>query len=115
MIVTVTRSPGIGGPSTLFTGSVGAVLPREHRDRQRFAYWLAAPGFIATWALGFSLVYVTRISLFAAWILGALALSFVSLQGVLFVAAKDGRRGVGAAVVVVFPLVATVGLMVWRP
>jgi hypothetical protein len=99
----------------LFSGSIGAVLARDFKDRQRFAYAIAGPGFGLTWALGFMLAWLTGVSLMSWWIMGALALSFVSLQGVLYVAGKDGRRGAGAAIVILAPLVATVALMIWRP
>ena len=99
----------------LFTGSIGAVLTKDFVDRQRFAYALAGPGFGLTWSLGFGLAWVTGVSFLSWWILGALALSFVSLQGVLYVAGKDGRRGAAAAIVILLPLVATVALMIWRP
>ena len=99
----------------LFTGSIGAVLTRDFADRQRFAYALAGPGFGLTWTVGFALAWLTNVSFLSWWILGALALSFVSLQGVLYVAGKDGRRGVAPAIVILAPLVATVALMIWRP
>jgi hypothetical protein len=99
----------------LFTGSIGAIAASDIADRRRFAYAMAGPGFGLAWALGFGLAWLTSVSLLSWWILGALALSFVSLQGVLFVAGKDGRRGPVAGAVILVPLVATVALMIWRP
>ena len=99
----------------LFTGSVGAVLPRDLADRQRFAYAIAGPCFGVAWLCGFGLAVQEEQPLLQSWILGGLVLSFFSLQAVLFAVGKEGRRGPGVAVAILAPLVATVGLMVWRP
>jgi hypothetical protein len=99
----------------LFTGSVGAIVPRSLEDRQRFAYAIAGPSFGVAWLCGFGLAVQEEQPLLQGWILGGIALSFFSLQAVLFAVGKEGRRGVGAAVAIVLPLVATVALMVWRP
>jgi uncharacterized membrane protein len=34
---------------------------------------------------------------------------------VLFAVGKEGRRGVGTAIAILAPLIATVALMVWKP
>lgn len=99
----------------LFTGSVGAVLARDLRDRRVFAYAVAGPSFGAAWGCGFGLVAQEDVALLQPWILGGIALSFFSLQAVLFAVGKDGRRGVGTAIAILAPLVATVALMVWQP
>lgn len=101
--------------AALFCGTVGALLPRELRDRRLFAYALAGPGFGASWACGFALAAFDEVPLLSTWILGAMALSVFSLQVVLFAVGKDGRRGPWTAVLALAPLVATVALMVWRP
>jgi hypothetical protein len=101
--------------AALFAGSIGAVLARDLADRRRFAYWLAGPGFGLAWATGFGLVAVTAVSLLSWWILGALVLSFFSLQVVLFAVGREGRRGPVTASLILLPLVATVVLMVYRP
>ena len=100
---------------TLFTGTVGALLPRDLGDRRRFAYALAGPGFGATWACGFGLEAYEDQPLLSIWILGGMALSMFSLQVVLFAVGKEGRRGPGTAALALLPLVATLALMVWRP
>ncbi|MBI5517134.1 MAG: hypothetical protein HY909_25370 [Deltaproteobacteria bacterium] len=99
----------------LASGSLGAVFARDLEERQRFAYRLAGPGFGATWLLGFLLVNETQRSLLAGWLLGALFLSFVSLQAVLFSVGTEGRRTAATALLVLGPLVGTVALMVWKP
>lgn len=101
--------------AALFTGTTGAFFARAFEDRRRFAYTLAGPGFGATWLAGFGLAQVTSQSLLAPWILGALGLSFFSLQVVLYGVGKDGRRTVTAATLALLPLAGTVALMVWRP
>jgi hypothetical protein len=99
----------------VFTGSVGAVLPSALADRRRFAYLIAGPSYGLAWLCGFGLVAQEEQSFLQTWILGGLALSFFSLQAVLFAVGKDERRGPGVAVAILAPLVATVALMVWRP
>lgn len=101
--------------AALFTGSIGAVFARDLADRRRFAYWFAGPGFGASWAAGFALAAVTQVSLLSAWILVAFALSLFALNMVLYAVGSEGRRGTVTALLVVLPLIATVGLMVWRP
>ena len=96
-------------------GSVGTAAARAHDDRQRFAYALAGPGFGLTWLLGFVLAGVMGVSYSASWILGALGLSFVSLQATLYVAGQDGRRTAASAAMILAPLVVCVWLMVFKP
>lgn len=99
----------------LFTGSVGAVFARDLADRRRFAYALAGPGFGLSWILGFVLAGTVPFSLLSPWILGGLALSFFSLQVVLYAVGKDGRRTPLTATLILAPLVATIALMVYKP
>lgn len=101
--------------AVLFAGSIGALLPRDLRDRRIFAYGLAGPGFLLSWLAGFGLVWVLSTPLTATWVLGGLGLSFVSLQGVLYAVGREGRRTWGAAAVVLVPLVATIALMIFKP
>lgn len=101
--------------ATLFAGTVGAFLPRDLEDRRRFAYGLAGPGFGLTWACGFGLASLESVPLLSTWVLGAVALSMLSLHFVLYAAGKDGRRTRLTAALAIAPLVATVALMVWRP
>ena len=96
-------------------GSVGAVMPGALEDRRRFAHRLAGPGFGLTWAVGILLAWARSISLLSPWILASFALSLVTLHGVLYAVGKDGRRTPGAAAVVLVPLVAALGFMVWKP
>ncbi len=115
MLILLLRFVKILAVAGLFTGSVGAVVPRDLADRRLFAYAIAGPSFGITWACGFGLVAQEDVPLLQGWILGGIALSFFSLQAVLFAVGKDGRRGPGTAIAILAPLVATVALMVWRP
>jgi len=103
------------GVAALFSGTVGAFLPRDLGDRRRFAYALAGPGFGVTWACGFGLAAYEEIPILSGWLLGAMALSLLSLQVVLYGVGKDDRRSVASVALALLPLVATVALMVWRP
>lgn len=99
----------------LGAGTVGAFLPRDLEDRRRAAYFVAGPGLGASWALGFILAWARGHSPLSAWILGALALSLVSINVVLWATGREGRRTAGAAAVALAALVATLVLMVWQP
>jgi hypothetical protein len=103
------------GVGALFAGSVGAVLPHDIADRRRFAYAVAGPGFGVSWGCGFGLAGLTSQSLLSTWAIGSMALSLFSIQAVLWSVGKEGRRGPGAWVAILAPLVGTLALMVWRP
>ncbi|MEM9192768.1 MAG: hypothetical protein AAGF12_26575 [Myxococcota bacterium] len=96
-------------------GSVGSVMARDFEDRKRFAHWVAGPGWGLTWIMGFLLVYLQELSFLSLWILAAMAVSMVGINGVMYVAGKEHRRGPGPAMVVIGCLAVTVALMVWRP
>jgi hypothetical protein len=114
-LIALLRFAKVLSVAALFTGTVGAFVPRDLRDRRVFAYAIAGPGFGLTWACGFFLAASMEISLLSSWILAALVLSFFSLQVVLYSVGKEGRRGPVPASLAIAPLVATVGLMIWRP
>lgn len=99
----------------LFTGTLGALLARDLGDRQRFAYWLAGPGFGLSWLSGYLLVNVLELPLLTTWVVLSLVLSLFSLQVVLFAVGKEGRRGPFTATLAIVPLVGTVALMLWKP
>ena len=96
-------------------GAAGAFLPASHADRRRAALALFAPGLGATWTLGLLLAQMEDVSLLSTWVMAAMALSFGSLQVVLYSVARDGRRTSVTAALALLPLVATIALMVWRP
>lgn len=96
-------------------GALGAVLPSAIEDRRRAALWLGGPGFGLTWVLGFMLAWTTGISLLSTFVWGAMALSFLTLNGMLYAVGKENRRSTGTVLFVVVPLVLTFALMVWRP
>ncbi|MEO0325292.1 MAG: hypothetical protein AAF447_20210 [Myxococcota bacterium] len=101
----------------LVAGTVGATLPGEMplAARRRFAFAFAGPGFGLTWITGIVLAWQLGHALLSTWVVTSLALSLLSLQGVLYVAGKDGRAGLRPALLAWLPLVATLALMVWRP
>jgi hypothetical protein len=101
--------------ASLFSGTLGAVLPRHFGDRQFFAYALAGPGFGLAWICGFALAALEEIPVVSTWVIGAMILSLASLQVVLYAVGKDGRRSPVVTVLAILPLVLTVVLMVYRP
>ncbi|MGB0678998.1 MAG: hypothetical protein ACPGUV_04995 [Polyangiales bacterium] len=96
------------------SGAVGGVFCRDFAERRRFIYCLAGPGLGLSWLVGFALLFALGRSPLQGWVLGALALSLLSLQGLLFIAGKPCRRSLVSSLVVLLPLVGTVALMVWR-
>jgi hypothetical protein len=101
--------------AALFSGTLGAFLPRDLRDRRLAAYALCGPAFGVTWACGFGLAWVEEVSLVSTWVIASMALSLFSLQVVLFAVGKEGRRTPLLAALAVAPLASTVALMVYRP
>ena len=101
--------------AVLFAGTLGAVAARDPRDRRICAYALAGPGFGLSWGCGFGLAASMDLPLLSTWILGGMALSFLSLQVVLYAAGKEDRRNAVVASLAIAPLVGTVALMVWKP
>jgi hypothetical protein len=99
----------------LFAGTLGAVAARDLRERRSCAYALAGPGFGLTWACGFGLAASMEVPILSSWILGAMVLSFVSLQVVLFAVGKEGRRTPVVGALALAPLLGAVALMVWKP
>lgn len=105
------------GIGLLFAGTVSVVLPFEMplATRRKLAFSLVAPGFFVTWGAGLALAGLAGHSLLSSWILGSFALSILSVQGVIYAAAREGRAGIGASLVALLPLLGTLVLMVWRP
>lgn len=97
------------------TGSTGAALTRDFEDRKRLAYVLGVPGFCLTWALGVALTWQGGVPLLSLWVLGTMALSMLSLNGVLFLAGKAERGGPISRSLVIVPLVLCVALMSLKP
>lgn len=105
------------GVLALTAGTLGAVMPGDLslRARRRFAFFVAGPGLLMTWGLGFALAVLLRLPLLSTWIVGSLALSLLSLQAVLYCAGREGRAGWAPLLVAVLPLLGALALMVWRP
>lgn len=99
----------------LFAGTAGVFLSRHHADAERAAFAVAGPSFGVVWVVGFVLAWARGISTLTPWIVGAIALSLVSINAVLYVAGKDGRRSGTTALVAIVPLVVSLALMVWQP
>jgi hypothetical protein len=115
LVIALLRFAKLLAVATLFTGTLGAIVARDLRDRRLFAYALAGPGFGAAWACGFGLVASMEVPFLSTWILGGMALSFSSLQVVLYSVGKEGRRTPLVGVLAMGPLVGTMALMVWKP
>ncbi len=101
--------------ATLVAGTLGAFVSPDLAGARRFAYFLAGPAFGLCWILGFVLTAQIGASLLSTWVLGAMALSFFSLQVVLFCVGREGRRGWRSAALALAPLAGTVALMVFKP
>jgi hypothetical protein len=103
------------GVALLFSGSIGTVLSTSHADRRRFAYALAGPGFWITWLSGVFLLIATDGSPLTLWVIGSMILSIVSLNAVLYLVGKEGRRSGIASALVIVPLLCCVALMTFKP
>ena len=97
------------------SGCVGTALSQHYPDRQRFAYRLAAPGFGLVWIFGISLTWQTEVALFSTWLVGTMLASLVTINGILYRAGKEERKGLVPALVILVPLGLSVALMVLRP
>lgn len=96
-------------------GTAGAFLSRDLGDRRRAAFLVAAPGFVATWILGFAMRSAMRTTLATAWIAGAAITSTIAVNLVLWAVAREGRRGWLVASASALMLIATMALMIFRP
>ena len=105
------------GVGLLFAGTLSVVLPFDMPllTRRKLAFGIAVPGLFVSWGAGLAIAMLAGHSLLSTWILGSFALSILSVQGVMYAAAREGRAGLGASVVAIVPLILTVALMVWRP
>ncbi|MEM1416790.1 MAG: hypothetical protein AAGH15_17975 [Myxococcota bacterium] len=117
MEILALRFVKLAGVLLLAAGTLGATLPGPLplAARRRFAFVLAGPGFGLTWLAGFVLAWRLGHALLSTWVLASLGLSLLSLQGVLYVAGKEGRAGTTPLLVAWLPLFAVLALMVWRP
>lgn len=103
------------GVLVLAAGTIAAVFPGvAGAARKRFAYLVAGPGFGITWLAGLLLVHWRGHSMLSIWVVGSLAGSLISLQGVLYAAGRE-RTSLTIAAVALLPLVLVLALMVWRP
>ena len=96
-------------------GAAGTFASGEWKIRQRYAYFLAAPGFLMTWIGGYMMVDHFGHDLFSGWIVGAFICSIISINIVHWTAAKPGRGNNMLALVALGGLVVATALMVWRP
>lgn len=105
------------GVGLLFAGTLSVVLPFEmpRATRRKLAFSLVAPGFFVTWGAGLVLAGLAGHSFLSTWILASLALSILSVQGVIYAAVRENAAGLGASVVAIVPLIGTLALMIWRP
>jgi hypothetical protein len=101
--------------AALFSGTIGAFVPRDLGERRLFAYAIAGPGFGVAWLAGFALGAIEDVPLLATWVFASMACSLLALQVVLYAVGKEGRRKATTAALALAPLAVTVGLMVYRP
>jgi hypothetical protein len=71
----------------LVSGTLAAFTSSRLEDRQRAAYWMATPGFVLTWVIGYIMAEKLMISLGSPWIsvtmmssLAALAITVWSVE-----------------------------------
>lgn len=96
-------------------GTIGATLPLGIEQRRWFAYRMAGPGFALTWMIGLVWASFVEWPLTSPWILGTMALSFTSLQAVLYLGGREERGGPISTAIAIVPLVLCFVLMVFRP
>ncbi|RAL20117.1 hypothetical protein DL240_18580 [Lujinxingia litoralis] len=96
-------------------GAAVTFLGREQRLRQRAAYFGAAPGYMATWGGGMLMVGAYGHALFSGWIVVSFLLITAVVNAVMWSAARAERRSPGLGLVSLVAMVASVGLMVFRP
>ncbi len=101
------RTAKMLGVALLFAGVGMAMIP-EGRKKALPTFGV---GFLLTWALGFVLLYLRNHSFLETWIWLSMLLSFVSLQGVLYLCGKESRGGPASYTVAILPLVLVVMLM----
>ncbi|MCB9612054.1 MAG: hypothetical protein H6722_06315 [Sandaracinus sp.] len=113
----VLRFVKIVGVLVLVAGTLGAVLPVQMplAARRRFAFAVAGPGLLVTWTAGFLLAYFAGHRLWSTWVVASMAISLISIQGVLYSAGRDGRASGKVAAFTLLTVLAIVALMVWRP
>jgi len=99
----------------LFVGTSGVFFADDHQRQQRAAFWLAGPSLGVTWVLGFVLAWARNISTLTPWIVGAMLLSLISINAVLYTAGKPGRVTKTTTLVAIVPLILSVALMIYRP
>lgn len=99
----------------LFVGTAGVFFTEEHRRQQHAAFALAGPSFGITWVVGFVLAWARNISALTPWIVGAMLLSILSMNAVLYAAGKPGRVNKTTTALAIGPLILSVVLMVTRP
>ncbi|TXD37330.1 hypothetical protein FRC98_11415 [Lujinxingia vulgaris] len=96
-------------------GAALTFLGEGLRLRQRAAYVVAAPGYMATWGGGMLMVGMYNHALFSGWIIVTFLLMTAVMNAVMWSAAAEGRRSAALACVSALALVGCVGLMVFRP
>jgi integral membrane protein len=101
------------GLVVLSGGTVGALLRPDRAGRLAAAYRLVVPGLLLTWTSGYLLMHSSARS-FEVWILAGVALSLVSLHGVMMVAHREAPRP-ASALLAAAGLMGAVVVMVTRP
>lgn len=98
-----------------FTGGLAATFSAETPASRRRAVGLVlAPGFLATWALGFGLAFATGSPLLTPFVLLTLLASFTALQAALYYGLGEDRPRPWPLTIAALGLGASFYFMVFR-
>ena len=95
-------------------GLLAAFLTSADEERKRAVHVVASPALLVTWALGYVLAWMTRLSFYELWLAAGLVLSVFS-QLVLIYAVTRGLRDRRTFAMSFFPVVLVIVLMVFKP
>jgi hypothetical protein len=84
------------------------------RVRQRAAYWLATPGFIVTWIVGWGMARQLAVSLGRPWITISMVASLVALHETIRDVEPGRPRSRARVAVILIALFISLGSMVIR-
>lgn len=100
----------------LVSGTLITFLSSQKKIRQRAAYFMAAPGYLATFAWCFLIANNTALELFSPWIIVSFLSVTLSMNIVHWTAAGEDRRRPALGVVAMAGLIVPVGYMIlWHP
>lgn len=98
----------------LVSGILGAFMAGGLKDRQRAAYWLATPGFVLTWTLGFAIAETRSISMGSPWVSTTMLATIVGLAVTIWSVEKDRRLRWIPGVVAIGTLLLSTAVMTYK-